>query len=130
MDDGPFTPMLLASARLTTVLAPRRPLVFINACRSSGEVFEYTRPTGWAKGFMAAGAGAFIGTLWTVRSSTAREFAEAFYTSLVSDGTPLGEAARQARLAVRRDSEDPTWLAYTVYGDPAATVTPAAPISS
>jgi hypothetical protein len=45
-------------------------------------------------------------------------FAEAFYAALVA-GTDLGRASLAARRATKDDA-DPTWLAYTVYGDPAA----------
>jgi CHAT domain-containing protein len=69
---------------------------------------------------MTAGAGAFVGTLWAVPSGPAREFAEAFYAACL-DGVPLGRAVKAARAAIRRPG-DPTWLAYTAYGDPAATV--------
>jgi CHAT domain-containing protein len=94
-------------------------LVFINACRSAGVIPEYTQMMGWAQQFMAAGAGAFVGTLWAVRSEAACAFAEAFYHALTS-GSPLGEAARTARIDASRNSSDATWLAYTVYGDPTA----------
>ncbi len=122
MDGGPFVPALLNGAVTTRSLAPRSPLVFINACRSAGTVPEYTQLLGWAGQFMAAGAGAFIGTLWAVPSNTAREFAEAFYDGLKASRT-LGKAVQEGRQAVAHDSTDPTWLAYSVYGDPAATVT-------
>ncbi|WP_285569176.1 CHAT domain-containing protein [Actinoallomurus iriomotensis] len=119
MADGDFTPMMLTSAATGHTLATG-PLVFLNACRSAGAVYEYTRLTGWASGFMAAGAGAFVGTLWAVPSGPAREFAEAFYDACL-DGRPIGRAMHAARIRIRRES-DPTWLAYTAYGDPAARV--------
>jgi hypothetical protein len=37
-------------------------------------------------------------------------------------GHTLEEAARQARDAIRDNPGGPTWLAYTLYGDPAAMV--------
>lgn len=122
MDGGPFVPALLNGAVTTRALAARTPLVFINACRSAGSVPEYTQLLGWAGQFMAAGAGAFIGTLWAVPSDSAQIFAEAFYGSL-KDRHTLGKAVQEARQAISRDIADPTWLAYSVYGDPAATVT-------
>jgi len=122
MDGGPFVPALLNGAVTTRALAARTPLVFINACRSAGAVPEYTQLLGWAGQFMAAGAGAFIGTLWAVPSDSAQVFAEAFYDCLKASRT-LGAAVQEARRAVSRDTADPTWLAYSVYGDPAATVT-------
>ena len=73
---------------------------------------------GWASQFMAAGAGAFIGTLWPVRSTSASRFAEAFYLALAG-GMSLGQAAFTARRETKDDS-DPAWLAYTTYGDPDA----------
>jgi predicted DNA-binding transcriptional regulator YafY len=119
MDGGAFVPTLLTKAVTKRTLDQWHPLVFINACRSAGSTPEYTRIMGWAQRFMAAGAGAFAGTLWAVRSESAATFAEAFYAALRA-GIPLGEASRQARVETDRDHDDPTWLAYTVYGDPAA----------
>ena len=119
MGGGPFVPALLNRSVTTHSLARRNPLVFINACRSAGAVPEYTRLIGWAGQFMSAGAGAFIGTLWPVRSGSALTFAGAFYDALLA-GETLGVAVRTARLATAANVSDPTWLAYTVYGDPAA----------
>jgi hypothetical protein len=122
MDGGPFVPLLLNKAITRQSLAEKHPLVFINACRSASTAPEYTRMMGWAQGFMAAGAGAFAGTLWAVRTESAATFAETFYSEL-SAGRTLGDACRQARTECGRDHDDPTWLAYSVYGDPAATAT-------
>ena len=119
MGGGQFVPLLLNKAVTLQALVAHHPLVFINACRSAGAVPEYTQMTGWAQQFMAAGAGAFVGTLWAVRSESASAFAETFYGAL-ADGTSLGQACRLARLQAGRDNSDPTWLAYTVYGDPRA----------
>lgn len=83
--------------------------------------------TSWASNFMRAGAGAFIGTLWTVRSETARTFAAEFYRALIRDGLSLGAASLRARQALAANEDDPTWLAYTIYGDPAAFVAPLPP---
>ena len=118
MVDGAFVPQLLNSAVGRRCLAARSPLIFVNACRSAGVSAEYTQMMGWASQFMAAGAGAFLGTLWPVRSSRASLFAEAFYMALMA-GEDLGRATLTAR-KVARDNADPTWLAYTCYGDPAA----------
>ena len=119
MGGGSFVPLLLNKAVTNRALAGRNPLIFINACRSAGAVPEYTRMAGWAQQFMAAGAGAFVGTLWAVGNGAAQAFAEAFYAALAS-GDSLGEASRHARVAAGRDQDDPAWLAYSVYGDPAA----------
>ena len=97
------------------------PLVFLNACRTDGQAPLYTTIEGWAASFLRAGAGAFIGSLWEVVDTSASTYAQEFYRAALA-GRTLGESARQARDAVRDNPADPTWLAYTLYGDPAATV--------
>jgi len=119
---GPLRPSDLAIAVQKRRLAAATPLVFFNACRTAGEIPGLFQLMGWARQFMGAGAGAFIGSLWAVRSSSAKVFAEAFYGALIGDGLPLGAASLRARQAIFADSDDPTWLAYTVYGNPAASV--------
>ena len=123
MDDGPFIPAMLNTAVARCSLMNDRPLVFMNACRTAGTVPEYTQMAGWGQQFMAAGAGAFVGTLWAVRSDSACAFAEAFYERIMARQA-LGEAALGARNHIRGSDSDPTWLAYSVYGDPAAVITP------
>lgn len=126
MAGGPFELAFLNPLKVRHTLREHAPLVFMNACRSAGTGEHYTQVTGWAQAFVQAGAGAFIGSLWEVRDSTASEFAEAFYAALLS--TPksgvrkvtLGEAVQTARAAVADRAGDPTWLAYTVYGSPGA----------
>jgi CHAT domain-containing protein len=121
MADGPFRPSDLSLAVQRKALASSGPLVFFNGCRSAGEIPGFTKMMGWAKQFMGAGAGAFLGSLWPVRSSSARDFADAFYAAFAVDQQPLGEATQRARKAIAEEVGDPTWLAYTVYGNPAAT---------
>ncbi|GAA3768677.1 hypothetical protein GCM10022403_000360 [Streptomyces coacervatus] len=122
MADGPFDPIDLASAAQLRTLRPHRPLVFFNACRSAGEIDWFGESLGWAPQFLNAGAGAFVGTLWPVRSRSALQFAEAFYDRLITHRQPLGQASLAARQTVRDlHGGDPTWLAYAVYGSPAAT---------
>jgi len=96
-------------------------LVFLNACRTDGQAPLYTTIEGWAASFLRAGAGAFIGSLWEVADTSASTYAQEFYRAALG-GATLGESARQARDAIRDNPGDPTWLAYTLYGDPAATV--------
>jgi CHAT domain len=122
MDGGPVRPDDLEQSKRRLTMAAANPLVFFNACRTAGEIYGFTQMSGWASQFMAAGAGAFIGTLWPVRSATARMFATSFYKAIVHRGATLGEASLQARRSVSQDLEDPTWLAYSVYGSPAAKV--------
>ncbi|MCX5357788.1 hypothetical protein OG864_03520 [Streptomyces sp. NBC_00124] len=58
-----------------------------------------------------------------MRSDSALACADAFYTHLIIDQLPLGEASMKARKTIRDLDGDPTWLAYAVYGSPAATAT-------
>jgi pimeloyl-ACP methyl ester carboxylesterase len=100
----------------------RSPLVFMNACRTDGQAPLYTTLDGWALRFLKAGAGAFVGSLWEVVDTSASAYASEFYRAVLA-GETLGKAAGMARNTIRNEPGDPTWLAYTLYGDPAATVT-------
>ena len=116
-----FTPTLMTTAAINKALTNSAPTVFMNACRSAGLNATYSRLDGWASKFLEAGAGAFIGSLWAVSDGAAREFAQEFYTQLQA-GAALGPAVRRARQAAASQADDPTWLAYSVYGNPRATV--------
>ena len=116
-----FTPTLLTRAVIQKALMRSAPIIFINACRSAGFAASYNRLDGWASKFLEAGAAAFIGSLWAVSDGTAREFAQELYSQLQA-GSPLGEAVMRARQVAASQPDDPTWLAYTVYGDPRARV--------
>jgi len=120
LGEEPFEPLFLNEHedRYCTTT----PLVFMNACRSAGQGPQYTKHTGWAHKFVDAGVGAFVGTHWEVRDESAETFAEEFYRALFEDGADLGAALSSARIAIRGKPGDPTWLAYTLYGDPAARV--------
>lgn len=93
------------------------PLVFMNSCTSGGAAPLYTEMAGWADGFLRAGCGAFIGSLWEIRDTSALTFATKFYDEVIG-GKNLGESMRAARSALTRS--DPTYLAYTLYGSPLA----------
>jgi len=119
LDRRQFTPTQLTTAAVGQVLAASAPTVFINACRSAGANPSYQQLDGWASKFLDAGAAAFIGSLWAVRDTTARDFAAELYGQLQT-GATLGDAVMRARRAAADEPGDPTWLAYAVYGDPRA----------
>jgi len=96
------------------------PLVFINACQVGRSGMALTGIGGWARRFVQVGAGAFIGAYWSVYDEPAFDFAKEVYARLLAQ-MPIGEAVRAARIAVRAEG-DPTWLAYTVFADPLASV--------
>jgi hypothetical protein len=120
----PFQPVLLQEYKGR--FAQAAPLVFLNACRSDGQVPSYTQLEGWARAFLDTGAAAFVGSLWEVRDATAKLFAEEFYRTLCRRDLPapptLGDALQAARQRIREEPGDPTWLAYTLYGDTAASL--------
>lgn len=120
LENQPFEPVFLEqhAGRFTA------PLVFLNACRTDGQAPLYTTVEGWAASFLRAGAGAFIGSLWEVVDTSASTYAQEFYRAAIG-GNTLGESARRARDAIRDNPGDPTWLAYTFYGDPTATLSAA-----
>lgn len=97
-----------------------RPLVFLNACQIGRSGMSLTDIGGWAKQFLNAGAGAFIGPYWLVNDQPACDFSKQVYSRLCA-GIPIGRAIQEARLAIKATG-DPTWLAYTVFADPLATV--------
>jgi Uncharacterized protein conserved in bacteria len=105
-------------------LGKTRPLVFLNACQTGRGGLSLTGMGGWARQFLAADAGAFIGTYWSVTDQSACDFAQALYAQLLA-GEPVGKAMQAARGTIR-NSGDLTWLAYTAFADPLATVKPAA----
>lgn len=101
-------------------LGRSQPLVFLNSCHGARGAFTLVGAGGWARRFLDAGAGAFVGAYWSISDEAASGFSRVFYRELRA-GKGLGAAVRAARLAIRSD-HDPTWLAYTVYGDPGAVV--------
>lgn len=120
------------------------PIVFLNACDAgrstrSATAFSFadatdTGPGGFAGAFLGApdrpigaddglpcpGAGAFVGPLWAINDQPASRFAVEFYETL-RRGETMTRAAAMARSAARDDG-DPTWMAYSVYAHPFATV--------
>jgi len=117
--------------RATDMLGPNaqsikfvRPLVFFNACVVAEMGVALTGLAGWPKMWIdECECGAFLGPRWSVQSDLAYAFAVRFYDALVDERLTLGEAVREARLAVRKQAPaDPTWAAYTLYGHPNARV--------
>jgi hypothetical protein len=103
--------------------AEYRPIVVLNACESARRNREFTGMGGFADAFVKAGAGAFIGTHWSVGDAPAYTFIEALYKAFRQSrpSVTLSEAVRLARQTARGKA-DATWLAYVVYGHPRATV--------
>jgi hypothetical protein len=98
-----------------------KPFVFLNGCTTGRSGLTLTGVGGWSRRFLEAGAGAFIGTYWSVADGKSRQLARSLYKNLFNR-MPAGEAFRRARLDLHRNFKgDPTWLAYTVFAHPLAT---------
>ena len=105
--------------RRATGLRRERPLIFLNTCHGARVGFNLTGLGGWAQRLVnQLGVTAFVGALWEVNDELASKFSQAFYEELWA-GKTLGEAFFSARQQIRAmQSANPTWLAYTLYGDP------------
>jgi len=104
---------------------PMPALVFSNACQT-GQTDAWKldenfggRIFGVANAFLLSGVQHYIGTFWEIPDEAGALFARSFYRSLV-DGATIGEAVRQARLAlIQKYGEDTiVWASYMLYGDP------------
>jgi hypothetical protein len=103
-----------------------RPLVVLNACQTGREGYSLTGIGGFAEAFLKGGAGAFVGTLWSVGDSPARSFTETLYRELRGEPGRKPSNLADAAIAARekaREAGDATWLAYAVYGHPHMKVT-------
>jgi hypothetical protein len=120
LQSGEVEPLNIDATTVSGVasLRERRPIVFLNACETAQQTTSLSDWGGWPKTFWEAGAGAYIGTSWSVLEKPAISFATAFQTALF-DGQTLAEASRTARQAAK-ESGDSSWLAYVVYGTPSA----------
>ena len=95
-----------------------RPIVVLNALQAGRLGYRLTGIGGFAEGFLKGGAGAFVGTQWSVGDAPARVFTETFYRRLLA-GDTVARATVAARERARADG-DATWLAYAVYAHPHA----------
>ena len=118
LEDEPLFPSDLTRRRARG-LRRERPLIFLNTCHGARVGFNLTGLGGWAQRLVDhLGVTAFVGALWEVHDELASRFAQIFYEELW-DGKTLGEAFFSARRQIRAmQSANPTWLAYTLYGDP------------
>ncbi len=100
-----------------------RPFFFFNAC----EVGRAGNFSGFVEGFaptvLEAGASGYIGALWSIGDSGAKNFAEKFYATMSEELSKEGSSVSMADLMRKTKSEflkngDPTYLAYVFYGDP------------
>jgi hypothetical protein len=122
----PYEPETLAATQVRTQAKLRGehgpgPIVFLNACRVGRRGRGLSGVGGFADAFLRPtserGASVFIGPMWNVNDEIAVRFASKFYEQLLKSDIPLVQAVKSARAAAKA-LKDPTWLAYSVYGDP------------
>jgi CHAT domain-containing protein len=114
-------------------------VAFFNACRSArfrnlvpdpmpvsqgaGAPLALASPTytrAFAAYFLRGGIEAYVGTLWPVNDKASAAFAASIYTEL-SRGATLDAAMCIARRALR-ETEQPDWANYILYGDGAFSI--------
>jgi CHAT domain-containing protein/cytochrome c-type biogenesis protein CcmH/NrfG len=100
-------------------------LIFSNACQSARteqwllKLYFEDNIFGLANAFLLAGVKHYVGTFWEILDEPSRCFALQFYEHLLK-GLTIGEAVRQARLAIIQEYGEETivWASYLLYGDP------------
>lgn len=98
--------------------------IFMNACASAGDNFNFSDVNGWIRVFVYdAKCSGFIGTGWEVSHFAACKFSAFFYNSVTNSSglMTVARALKDARLSLRDlYPGDPSWLSYTIYGEPFA----------
>jgi CHAT domain-containing protein len=93
-------------------------VAFFNMCAAASRD-AWRGPLGIIETLLRRGTKACVAPLWDLSSKSATLLASRVYDYLIKDET-FGHALRKARLDVVRafGTHDPTWAAYTLYGDP------------
>ena len=94
-------------------------LVFANACSSDVPTLNLGKMQGFGWEFYRQGADAFVGTLGTIPTEQAINFAEAVYKELfrTDKKITLAEAIATAKQAAQGE-RNLFWLLYCIYGNP------------
>lgn len=97
-----------------TKLFEGQPIIYLNACNVGSPGVVVGRMGGFAAVCIEAGCSGIIAPYWPVNDETAVLFSQGFYGKLIA-GRPIGEALQELRL---EHPDDPTFLAYSYFGDP------------
>jgi hypothetical protein len=116
-----LTPQHFVGAKIEEGIRRNRPAFVFNFCHAGRMGWGLTGLGGWADRLISCGAGLFLGPLWRVADETASQMARSFYEHLLDGETTVAEAVRSARREARK-AGNPTWLAYSLYAHPNATV--------
>ncbi len=96
------------------------PFFFFNACDSGRAQSIGGFVQGWGPAVLASGASGFIGGMWPLTDRTAASFSTNFYGDIsgrLKDGPVYVAEVLQGVRAKFYETGDPTYLAYTFYGN-------------
>lgn len=109
-------------AKIESHIKKTRPAFVFNSCHSGRQSWALRGLGGWPNHLIGMGAGLFLAPLWPVSDGCALAFAKQFYQELLS-GKTVAQAMLSSRLAIKDVCQgDSSWLAYSVYAHPNATV--------
>lgn len=95
-------------------------LVVLSACRTAmGREFKGEGLIGLSYGFMNAGAGSVVASLWNIQDETTAKLMGLFYKNLLHKKQPPAQALREAQQSLRQDPERQSpyfWSAFTYQG--------------
>ena len=95
-------------------------LVTLSACNTAlGELKDVEYVASLAEAFWIAGSRSVVASLWAVEDRSTQTLMTSFYQEL-KEGTPKGQALRQAQLAVKNQSEFEHpyyWSGFLLFGD-------------
>ena len=101
-------------------------LVVLSACRTVvGRQIPGEGPLGLARGFLAAGAGSVVATLWQVDDRAGAQLMKSFYRELLHRGQAPAAALRKAQQEIRqqpRFAHPYYWAGYNLFGAGARTL--------
>jgi CHAT domain-containing protein len=98
--------------------AEARPIVYLNACSVGSTGMVVGRMGGFAANLLDNGCSGVIAPYWPIYDQRAAQFSVSLYQKL-QEGRAVGEALQELR---RDNPDDPTYLAYSYFGDPWARV--------
>ena len=96
----------------------QQPLVFLNACQTTGENDAVHLQFNLPEKFVDSKAAGVIATICPVPDTFAAVFAEKFYEYFLRDGVEIGEALRATRWYFWEKYHNPLGLAYGLYSSP------------
>jgi CHAT domain-containing protein len=95
--------------------------VVLSACETGlGKEVKGEGLVGLTRGFMYAGAGRVVASLWKVDDVATAEMMGRFYRGMLKEGLRPAAALRQAQMEMQKQKRwtDPYyWAAFTIQGD-------------